>query len=68
MPMLEKENYLIHYNIYGNEAEITSVEIFAEAEIKPNKKEFLWVWADTMPNDLRDFVYDQANKILERNL
>jgi hypothetical protein len=68
MPMLEKENYLIHYNIYDNEFDITSVEVFAEAETKPNKKEFLWVWADTMPNDLRDFVYDQAAKILERDL
>jgi hypothetical protein len=68
MPMLEKENYLIHYNLYDNEFDITSVEVFAEAETKPNKKEFLWVWADSMPNDLRDFVYDQAAKILERDL
>jgi len=68
MPMLEKENYLIHYNLYDNEFHITSVEVFAEAETKPNKKEFLWVWADSMPKDLRDFVYDQAAKILEGDL
>lgn len=66
--MLEKENYLIHYNLHNDEFDITSVEVFAEAETKPNKKEFLWVWADSMPNDLRDFTYEQATKILERNL
>lgn len=64
MPTLEKDNYLIHYNLYINDFEITSVEIFAEAEVGLGKTN-VWVWADSLPNELKEFVYEKAVKILE---
>lgn len=67
MPTLEKDNYLIHYNLHINDFEITSVEIFAEAEVGFSKTN-VWVWADSLPNELKEFVYEKAVKILEGNL
>jgi hypothetical protein len=68
MPTLEKGSYLIHYKDYATSYDITSVEIFAEGESPKHGKESLWVWADSLPSEVRDYVYEEATKILERSL
>ena len=67
MPTLEKENYLIHYNEHPrNEIDITSVEVYADGEINA-KKEKVWVWADSLPDNVRDFIYNEAFKMIQRS-
>jgi hypothetical protein len=67
MPTLEKGDYYIHYCIKDRAIDVTSVDIMGEITENFNKKR-CWVWADSLPDKVRDFVYEEAFKILERSL
>lgn len=68
MPTLEKGDYYIHYRLKDRSIDITSVEIMGDVRINSSKKERCWVWADSLPENIRDLIYDEAFKIIERSI
>lgn len=64
MPKIEDNGYVVHYKANGSfRGEVTSVLILAD-EAESNKT--VWVWAESLPDNVRDFVYREAEKIIER--
>lgn len=64
MPSIEDSGYTIHYvDQKGFQAEVKTVLVLAD---EAESKKPVWVWADSLPVEVRDFVYSEAELIIKR--